>query len=613
MISFELSEEQQMIRDTVGAFARDEIRPAARPADEDCTIPPELVAKAWQLGLVRSPIPAQFGGDGDARAAVTGAVIAEELAYGDLSVAIDVLAPRLFAFPLLEMGTADQKKRYLPRLSGKEFVAASAAVMEPKFDFDLDRAGDCRHARRTADSSSTARSASCRWPKRPRRSWCSRPRIRKRALRVSTGLSWSAALVALRLASARRTWAFKGVETYELELKGCRLGPEARLGGERGCNFTRLTSQWRVALAAMAVGVARASFEYARDYAKERKAFGVPIATKQAIAFMLADMAIEIDAIAPAGMGSGVASRQGRGRAQGELSRQELRGCLGAEDRPTTPCRCWAATATSASIRSRCGCATRAASRRSKVSRRFKQIKFRTEIDDDRLRIGTTSADAAADVPHGRPSRWMRPISREYDEREHEHPWKFWEMMWAASRESDLMGTGRDAPDGKRPGGAPRPSRSLNAILSTEELCWGDAGLFLSIPNSGLGGAAVMAAGTPQQKERFLKRFREGKPKWGAMAITEPGCGSDSAAVTTTAARDRRLLGNQRHQDFLHRRRDGSRQVRRLRGGLGDGRQDRRPRRNQAVRGRAQHAGHDRGHGSRTSSEFAPPTPRRSC
>ena len=61
---------------------------------------------------------------------------------------------------------------------------------------------------------------------------------------------------------------------------------------------------------------------------------------------------------------------------------------------------------------------------------------------------------------------------------------------------------------------------------------------FPSIPNPGLGGAAVLAAGTPEQKERFLAPFREGKPKWGAMAITEPGCGSDSAAITTTATRD---------------------------------------------------------------------------
>src|SRR5262249_28314914 len=130
----------------------------------------------------------------------------------------------------------------------------------------------------------------------------------------------------------------------------------------------------------------------------------------------------------------------------------------------------------------------------------------------------------------------MRPISREYDEREHEDPWQFFETMWQAQALSE-------APPGKEEkadsGGQSGPRlRNLNTIVTTEELCWGDAGLFLSIPNSGLGAAAVMAAGTPEQKARFLKRFSEGKPKWGAMAITEPGCGSDSAAVTTTATRD---------------------------------------------------------------------------
>jgi acyl-CoA dehydrogenase len=130
----------------------------------------------------------------------------------------------------------------------------------------------------------------------------------------------------------------------------------------------------------------------------------------------------------------------------------------------------------------------------------------------------------------------MRPISREYDEKEHEHPTQFWETMWTAS--TNLGPAAREPiASGKEDDGAPK-LRNLYTCLSTEELCWGDAGLFLSIPNPGLGGAAVAAAGTAEQKERFLRRFREGKPKWGAMAITEPGCGSDSAAVTTTAKRE---------------------------------------------------------------------------
>jgi acyl-CoA dehydrogenase len=130
---------------------------------------------------------------------------------------------------------------------------------------------------------------------------------------------------------------------------------------------------------------------------------------------------------------------------------------------------------------------------------------------------------------HAAAEHMMRPISRQYDEHEHELPWQFWETMWSMARQPNSAETEANG------GGSPR---NLYTCLTTEELCWGDAGLFLSIPNPGLGGAAVAAAGTPEQKQRFLARFRSGKPKWGAMAITEPGCGSDSAAITTTAVRD---------------------------------------------------------------------------
>jgi acyl-CoA dehydrogenase len=138
-------------------------------------------------------------------------------------------------------------------------------------------------------------------------------------------------------------------------------------------------------------------------------------------------------------------------------------------------------------------------------------------------------------MSHAVAENMMRPISREYDEREHEDPWQFFETMWQAQSLNDVGPAARST-GGEQEAG-PR-LRNLNTVITTEELCWGDVGLFLATPNSGLGGAAVMAAGTPEQKARFLKRFGEGKPKWGAMAITEPACGSDSAAVTTSATRD---------------------------------------------------------------------------
>src|ERR1043166_6156582 len=93
----------------------------------------------------------------------------------------------------------------------------------------------------------------------------------------------------------------------------------------------------------------------------------------------------------------------------------------------------------------------------------------------------------------------MRPIAREYDEREHEKPWDFINMMWQLSRASDI-GPGKESKQEGKPKGADA-NRNLRTVIAVEELSWGDAGLYLSIPGPGLGGAAVQAVGTPEQKE----------------------------------------------------------------------------------------------------------------
>src|SRR3990172_9618588 len=121
----------------------------------------------------------------------------------------------------------------------------------------------------------------------------------------------------------------------------------------------------------------------------------------------------------------------------------------------------------------------------------------------------------------------MRPWSRHYDDHEHEMPWEFVNPMWDRA-------TGKTLRAG--PGG---PSDGMVTVcVQTEELCWGDAGLYLRTPSPLLGGSAVAAAGTPEQRERFLTPFRQGRPKWGAMAITEAQAGSDAAAIQTTAVHD---------------------------------------------------------------------------
>ncbi len=294
MISFELSEEQRMIRDTVAAFANDEIRPAAREADETGTIPPALIAKSWELGLVRGAIPEQFGGYGDQRSAVTGAIVGEELAFGDLSTALHMLAPRLLAYPVLEMGTDEQRAQFLKLFGTDNFVAASAALMEPRFDFDP---AALETVARRDGASYVLSGAKCCVPLAGDASTllvyaASDPE----AVGVD-GFILARDTPGLRIGGPEQNMGIKGLGTFEVTREDCRAGPETRLGGEKGINFTRLVSLARIAMASMAVGVSRAAFEYARTYAKDRKAFGVPIATKQAVAFMLAEMAIEVDAM----------------------------------------------------------------------------------------------------------------------------------------------------------------------------------------------------------------------------------------------------------------------------------------------------------------------------
>jgi len=133
----------------------------------------------------------------------------------------------------------------------------------------------------------------------------------------------------------------------------------------------------------------------------------------------------------------------------------------------------------------------------------------------------TEEQKSAIKKAHQIAEEMFRPVSRYYDEHEHDNPQDVIDTLWARRHEGTLFG-GLD----------------MTAVLTVEEVCWGDAGFYLVAPGPCLGGAAVFAAGTKEQAERFLKRFGEGGPKWGAMAMTEPGCGSDTSAITATAVRD---------------------------------------------------------------------------
>jgi len=286
MIDIRLDEDQQLILETVTAFAHEKIRPAAREADETSTVPAELVAQAWELGLIQASIPEEFGGQGRSDA-VTGTVVAEAMADGDLAIALHALSPRLVIDPVLHLGSQEQKREVLPRYCGNKFVPGSAAVMEPRWNFSV------------SSLETTARKQGKEWVVDGRK--CYVPNATESPwivvyARDEAGVV-GAFLVAqgtpgLEVGDREKNMGMRALETYEIQLTDCRIPLSARLGADAMTMLRR----GRVAQSAMAVGVAKASLDYAIGYAKEREAFGKKIAQKQAIAFMLAEMAIEVDA-----------------------------------------------------------------------------------------------------------------------------------------------------------------------------------------------------------------------------------------------------------------------------------------------------------------------------
>lgn len=290
MISFSLSEEQQMITNMMKQFATDAMRKSYRECDESGQIPARIIDTAWQLGLISSSIPEEYGGSGEEHSAVTGSLIAEELAWGDLSMAMHILCPTLVVLPILEMGTEEQKKKYLPAFCNEKYKTATSALIEPRFNFDPYSLGTTA---RLNGSNYVLNGEKCYTPLAADADLL----LVYAAENGSTqGFIVEKGTSGLEISEREKNMGIKALATYELTLKDCRIPRENRLGGEEGCDFNRIINCSRVAVSAMAVGVARAAFEYSRDYAKERVAFGEPIASRQAIAFMLAEMAIEVDA-----------------------------------------------------------------------------------------------------------------------------------------------------------------------------------------------------------------------------------------------------------------------------------------------------------------------------
>jgi alkylation response protein AidB-like acyl-CoA dehydrogenase len=290
MISFDFTEEQHLLNDTVSRFALNELRKDAREADESTVLPEHLVETGWALGLIPSNIPEIYGGFGE-HSALNGVIAAEALAYGDLAAALHILSPALVAYPILLCGTEEQKHQYLPRFAGDSFFPATAALAEPRILHDP----RCLQTLAVADGDAyLLKGQKCLVPLADSADLMlvyANEHGKTQAFLVEKGMA------GVRLGQRESNLGVRSLATYELSFDAVRVPKANRLGGEAGCDIGLILDYSKLALAALAVGLAKGAYEHATVYAKERIVWGEPIAQKQAVAFMLAEMATDVDAL----------------------------------------------------------------------------------------------------------------------------------------------------------------------------------------------------------------------------------------------------------------------------------------------------------------------------
>lgn len=290
MYAFEPSEEQKMLIDAIQRFAINDLRPAAHDADESGQFSGDLIEKGWELGILQASVPEEYGGFGD-HSTVTGVLAAEELAYGDIAGAFEILTPGIFALPILFAGNQEQKERYLGSIIEAEWKPYTSALVEPRFDFDPN------HLQTEAKETQDGYVLSGEKVFLPFAESADFILAYANLNGVSQGFIVHSESAGLEIGDRQPLLGANAYPLYQLSLNDVFVPKKDRLGGPTGHDFNLILDSSRIAVAALGVGLSRAAFEYARDYAKDREVFGVKVAQKQSIAFMLAEMATEIEAM----------------------------------------------------------------------------------------------------------------------------------------------------------------------------------------------------------------------------------------------------------------------------------------------------------------------------
>ncbi|MGH8454805.1 MAG: acyl-CoA dehydrogenase family protein [Nevskiales bacterium] len=288
---FDLSptDEQQMMRESVQRFASEQLRPAAAKANEACAAPVELLAGSMELGLNLMGVPEELGGAGSERSVMTNVLIAEAMAQGDMGLAVACLSPLAVGQALVQWGDAEQQSSYLPAFVGEKVPAAGLAMLEPRPLFDP-------FALQTK-----ARVAGDGYVLNGVKSLVTRAHESELFI-IAAELEGKGPVLFIVESSANGlsieaepSMGLRAASLGRVILKDVKLPRAALLDEARAETYAECVQLSRLAWCSLAVGTAQAVQDYVIPYVNERTAFGEPISHRQAVAFMVANIGIELE------------------------------------------------------------------------------------------------------------------------------------------------------------------------------------------------------------------------------------------------------------------------------------------------------------------------------
>jgi len=290
MYSFEPNEEQQMLIDVAQRYAENDLRPGSHDAEEERGFSQKLIEKGWELGVLQASIPEEYGGFGE-RSVLTSILALEEMAWGDMAGALAVMAPSMFVSPILLAGTEEQKQEFIPPVIEAEWRPFTAAFVEYDFDFD---ANDMRTTA-VLDGDEYVINGVKRYV--PFADQAEGMLVYAKLNDKTQVFIVPKDTAGITVGEKEMLMWLNALPNFPVTFENVKLPKSNLLGGDEGHDFSEILAATQITMAAIAVGMCRASFEYSRDYAKEREVLGSKIAQKQSIAFFLAEMATEIEAM----------------------------------------------------------------------------------------------------------------------------------------------------------------------------------------------------------------------------------------------------------------------------------------------------------------------------